>query len=153
MCLVDICNSTCVRNLWLIFKKNGIKDHIWRQGRMYRSVEKRIIKGYRIKHILPKFFFTHDLQKNGDINVQQVCLCENLAYLFTKSLPRKTFEQLIHKIQLSHLKDNCLHEWRNKYVMHSFSFPHGFGPLGFPEKVLNEVGDNVLKNDVLFFLH
>jgi len=25
------------------------------------------IKGDRTKHILPKFFFTHDLQRNGDI--------------------------------------------------------------------------------------
>ncbi|KAJ9556489.1 hypothetical protein OSB04_011103 [Centaurea solstitialis] len=27
------------------------------------------IKGDRTKHILPKFFFTHDLQKSGDISV------------------------------------------------------------------------------------
>ena len=27
------------------------------------------IKGDRVKHILPKFFFTHDLQKNGIITV------------------------------------------------------------------------------------
>jgi len=30
------------------------------------------IKGDRTKHISLKFFFTHDLQKNGDINIQQV---------------------------------------------------------------------------------
>ena len=28
------------------------------------------IKGDRIKHILPKFFYTHELQNNGEINVQ-----------------------------------------------------------------------------------
>ncbi|KAJ9556933.1 hypothetical protein OSB04_011547 [Centaurea solstitialis] len=49
------------------------------------------IKGDITKHILPKFFFTHDLQKSGDIIVQQVRLCENLADLFTKSLPNSTF--------------------------------------------------------------
>jgi len=37
------------------------------------------IKGDRTKHISPKFFFTHDLKKNGDINIQQICLCDNLA--------------------------------------------------------------------------
>ena len=68
------------------------------------------IKGDRTKHILPKFFFTHDLQKNGDINIQQVRSCENLADIFTKSLPRKTFEELVHKIGLRHLRDDGLHE-------------------------------------------
>ncbi|GKA36740.1 hypothetical protein Tco_0723305, partial [Tanacetum coccineum] len=29
------------------------------------------IKGDRTKHILPKFFFTHDLHKSGDIIVQK----------------------------------------------------------------------------------
>ena len=27
------------------------------------------IKGDRIKHISPKLFYTHGLQKNGDINI------------------------------------------------------------------------------------
>lgn len=30
------------------------------------------IKGDRTKHIFPKFFFTHDLQKTGEVQVQQV---------------------------------------------------------------------------------
>ncbi|XP_070020759.1 secreted RxLR effector protein 161-like [Nicotiana sylvestris] len=30
------------------------------------------IKGDRTKHISPKFFFMHDLQQNGEINVQQI---------------------------------------------------------------------------------
>jgi hypothetical protein len=30
------------------------------------------IKGDRVKHILPKFFFTHDLQKDDIITVQQI---------------------------------------------------------------------------------
>ena len=77
------------------------------------------MKGDKIKHILPKLFFTHDLQKNGDINVQQVCSRENLEDLATNPLTRKTFEQLVNKIEL-------------------------------PGKVFNEIGDNVLKNDVLF---
>ena len=31
---------------------------------------------------LIKFFFTHDLQQNGEINVQRICLSANLADLF-----------------------------------------------------------------------
>ena len=37
------------------------------------------IKGDRTKHISPKFFFTHDLQQNGEIEVQQIRLSNNLA--------------------------------------------------------------------------
>ncbi|KAJ9552930.1 hypothetical protein OSB04_016975 [Centaurea solstitialis] len=58
-----------------------------------------------IKHILPKFFFTHDLQKSGDISVQQVRSCKNLADLFTKSLPNSTFQRLVHDIGMCRLKE------------------------------------------------
>ena len=63
------------------------------------------IKGDRTKHISPKFFFTHELQKNGDINVLQIRSSENLADLFTKALPTATFKKLIHLIGLRRLKD------------------------------------------------
>ncbi|KAI3735382.1 hypothetical protein L6452_14878 [Arctium lappa] len=63
------------------------------------------IKGDRTKHIFPKFFFTHDLQKSGDISVQQVRSCENLADLFTKSLPNSTFERLVRDIGMRRLKE------------------------------------------------
>ena len=63
------------------------------------------IKGDRTKHILPKFFFTHELQQNGDISVQQVRSSDNLADLFTKSLPTATFERLRSKIGMRRLQD------------------------------------------------
>ena len=56
------------------------------------------IKGDRTKHISPKFFYTHDLQKNGDINVQQIRSRDNVTDLFTKSLPTTTFKKMMHKI-------------------------------------------------------
>ncbi|KAK2436707.1 putative mitochondrial protein [Trifolium repens] len=68
------------------------------------------IKGDRTKHISPKFFFTHDLQKNGEIIIQQIRSCDNLADLFTKSLPSKVFEKLVKGIGLHRLRDNCLVE-------------------------------------------
>ena len=37
------------------------------------------IKVDRTKHISPKFFYTHELQKNGDIDVRQTRSCDNLA--------------------------------------------------------------------------
>jgi hypothetical protein len=69
------------------------------------QIKEGYIKGDRIKHISPKFFSTHDLQKNGLINVCQIRSNDNLADLFTKSLPKNIFEQLSHKIDIPHLKD------------------------------------------------
>lgn len=40
------------------------------------------IKEDKTNHILPKFFFTNDLKKNSDKNVQQVRSRENLEDIF-----------------------------------------------------------------------
>ncbi|KAL6337693.1 hypothetical protein AAG906_037286 [Vitis piasezkii] len=63
------------------------------------------IKGDRTKHISPKFFYTHELQKSGEIDVQQIRSSDNLVDLFTKSLSTSTFKKLIHKIGMHQLKD------------------------------------------------
>ena len=63
------------------------------------------IKGGWTKHISPKFFFIHDLQQNGDINVQQIRLSDNLADLFTKASPTSTFEKLRYKIGMCRLQN------------------------------------------------
>ena len=56
------------------------------------QIKEGYIKGDRTKHILPKFFSTHELQKNGEIDVRQIRSNDNLADLFTKSLQTKIFE-------------------------------------------------------------
>ena len=56
------------------------------------------IKRDKIKHISPKFFYTHEFQKSGEIDVQQIRSSDNLADLFTKSLSTLTFKKLIYKI-------------------------------------------------------
>ena len=43
------------------------------------------IKRDRTKHISPKFFYTHELQKSNEIDVQQIRSSDNLADLFAKS--------------------------------------------------------------------
>ena len=53
------------------------------------------IKRDRKNEILSKLFFTHDLQKNGDKDIQQIISSNNLADLFTKALPTTTFEKSI----------------------------------------------------------
>jgi hypothetical protein len=66
------------------------------------QIKEGYIKRDRTKHISPKFFSTHDLQKNGLINIYQIRSSDNLADLFIKSLPRNIFEQLSHKIGIRH---------------------------------------------------
>ena len=63
------------------------------------------IKGDRTKHILLKFFLTHELQKAGEVQVVQVRSSDNSADLFTKSLPTCTFRKLTHQIGMRRLKD------------------------------------------------
>ena len=85
------------------------------------------IKGDRTKHILPKFFYRHDLQKSGDVQVLQIRSNDNLADLFTKALPTATFKKLVYRIGLCRLKD--LDEYTHKgsnCMLHSFSLNHGF---------------------------
>ena len=69
------------------------------------QIKEGYIKGDRTKHISPKFFYTHEFQKSGEIDVQQIRSSDNLADLCTKSLPTSTFKRLIHKIEMRQLKD------------------------------------------------
>ncbi|KAL0797045.1 hypothetical protein Bca101_068422 [Brassica carinata] len=64
------------------------------------------IKGDMTKHILPKFFFTHGLQKNGELQVLQT---ERYSVRYTSGG--------VIRVVL-------------------FFLIHGFVPLGFTEKVL-----------------
>ena len=63
-----------------------------------QQVKREFIKGDRKKHISPKLFYPHELQKNGDINVQQIRSNDNVTNLFTKSLPTATFKKMVHKL-------------------------------------------------------
>jgi hypothetical protein len=63
------------------------------------------IKNDLTKHISPKFFYPHELQKKGKVNIMQVKSCNNLADLFTKSLPATTFKRYVREIGMKFLKD------------------------------------------------
>ena len=67
------------------------------------QIKEGYIKGDNTKHIAPKFFHTHELQKNQETIVKQIRSNENLADLFTKSLPKCTFKTLVGKIGLKRL--------------------------------------------------
>ena len=69
------------------------------------QIREGYIKGDRNKHIAPNFFYTHELQKNGDIDVKQIRSCDNLADMFTKPLPTANFKKMVHNIGMHRLKD------------------------------------------------
>jgi hypothetical protein len=112
------------------------------------QLKEGFIKGDRTKHISPKFFFTHDLQKKGEIDIQQIRSCDNLADMFTKSLPAATFKKLVYKIGLRRFKDICVNGGRNKiYALHSFCLYYGFlSHWVFLDKVFNEAAHKTYKD-------
>ena len=57
-------------------------------------MENGYIKNNITKHIAPKLFYPHELQKNGEINVLQ-----------TKSLPYSTFSKHVKGIGIRRLKE------------------------------------------------
>ena len=69
------------------------------------QIKGSFIKGDRTKHISPKFFYTHDLVKKGDVDVCKIRSSDNSADLFTKALPTTIFKKHIHSIGMRQLKD------------------------------------------------
>ena len=63
------------------------------------------IKGDNTKHIAPKFFYNQQQQEFLKIQVNQVRSEGNAADLFTKSLPKSTFEKHVKSIGLRKLSD------------------------------------------------
>jgi hypothetical protein len=58
-----------------------------------------------MKHISTKLFYPHELQEHGKISILQTKSCDNLADLFTKSLPLAIFEKCVKGIGMKRLKD------------------------------------------------
>ncbi|KAI5318250.1 hypothetical protein L3X38_037958 [Prunus dulcis] len=89
------------------------------------------IKGDMTKHISPKFFYTHELQKSQEIKVRQIRSSDNLADLFTKSLPKYTFQKLVHGIGLRQLCKQSSWSMQNqgehsRVLFLRIDFPTGF---------------------------
>ncbi|KAF3672600.1 putative dnaJ -like protein subfamily C member 21-like [Capsicum annuum] len=85
------------------------------------------IKGERTKNTLSKLFYIHELQKNGEINVQQICSSGNVTDLFIKSPPIATFKKMVHKIEMQKFIDVLVRG--SKYALYSFSLSR-FCPTG-----------------------
>ena len=63
------------------------------------------IKSNVTKHITPKLFYPHQLQESGEISILQIKSCDNLANIFTKSLPFASFDKCVKGIGMRRLKD------------------------------------------------
>ena len=63
------------------------------------------VKSNLTKHIAPKFFYPHELQKSGEIKILQAKSYENLADLFTKSLLASSFHRCVHGIGMRRLRE------------------------------------------------
>jgi hypothetical protein len=63
------------------------------------------IKGDNTKHIAPKLFFNQQQQEHQKIEVKSIRSQDNHADLFTKSLPKSTFQQHVRGIGLRRLVD------------------------------------------------
>jgi hypothetical protein len=110
------------------------------------QMETSYVKSNINKHMTPKLFFPHDLQKNGDTNILQIKSCDNLDDLFTKSLPYSSFHKYsIMGIGTRQLKDlqgsgEC-HSMTLNLLYHHFTLfsLYEFYHLSFSFKVFNEV--------------
>jgi hypothetical protein len=63
------------------------------------------VKNNVTKHITAKLFYSHELQVSGEISILQIKSCNNLANLFTKSLPYTTFFKCVTGIGMRRLRD------------------------------------------------
>ena len=50
------------------------------------------------KHISPKFFYPHELKQMEEIDILQTKSYDNVADLFTKSLPPPPFQKCVQGI-------------------------------------------------------
>ncbi|KAM2708614.1 hypothetical protein FF1_045210 [Malus domestica] len=87
------------------FWLRAVMGHIRSSCDLHPALKKGYIKGDNTKHIAPKFFFTHQQQEHQKIEVTQIRSQDNLADLFTKSLPKATFQKLVHGIGMRKLSE------------------------------------------------
>ncbi|XP_068317138.1 uncharacterized protein [Pyrus communis] len=69
------------------------------------QLKKGYIKGDNTKHIAPKFFYLHQQHQHQNIKVKQIHSQDNLADIFTKSLPESTFQKLVQGIGMRKLSE------------------------------------------------
>ena len=69
------------------------------------QVQSGYVKSNLTKHINPKFFYAHELQKMNEVRILHTKSCDNLADLFTKSLLASSFERCVRGIGMMRLRE------------------------------------------------
>ncbi|KAL4572196.1 hypothetical protein LXL04_018965 [Taraxacum kok-saghyz] len=102
---------------------NKLCIHFWRSRDLYLAqIKEEFIKGDKSNHISPKFFFTHGLQKECNINIQKIQSSNSLTDLFTKSLPTSKFKKMVRNIGMRRFKEiklDLLDEASADYLLQS----------------------------------
>ena len=63
------------------------------------------VKSNLTKNISPKFFYAHELQQLNEVKVLHTKSYDNLADMFTKSLPTSTLETCVRGIGMMRLRE------------------------------------------------
>jgi hypothetical protein len=92
----QFCGISVIDSPTIIYKDNAA---------CVTQMDKEYIKNNITKHISPKLFYPHELHQEGEINILPTKSCDNLADLFTKSLPASSFEKCVKGIGMRRLKD------------------------------------------------
>jgi hypothetical protein len=74
---------------------NGTKD----LGLFFQKTNDPKLVGYA------ELFYPHKLQLSGELNILSTKSCDNMADLFTKSLPASSFEKCVKGIGMRRLRD------------------------------------------------
>ena len=93
--ILQLCGIGAINTPTIIFEDNSA---------CVTQMESGYIKSNMTKHIIPKLFYPHEPQKNGEIEILQTKSRDNLADLFTKSLPYTAFRKCIEGIGMRRLK-------------------------------------------------
>jgi hypothetical protein len=94
--VIQSCGIGALETPTIIFKDNSA---------CATQIESGYIRSNMTKHIIPKLFYPHELQKNGEIEILQTRSYDNLTDLFTKSLPYSVFHKCVEGIGMRRLRD------------------------------------------------
>jgi hypothetical protein len=113
------------------------------------------------KHIAPKLYYRHELPENVDINILHTKSYDNLADLFTKSLPYSTFQKCVQGIDMRRLMclqgsggvilreiEHVLNHHITLFSLYEFCLAEAFS-----SKVFNELISTKLYASLLIFPH
>jgi hypothetical protein len=87
-------------------ESTGSPTIIYKDNAAYiAQMQSGYMKSNVIKYITQNFFYPHEFQVNDEISILQIMSYNNLANLFTNSLPYFTFSKCVVGIGMHRLRD------------------------------------------------